>query len=188
MSQRHTWGKRIFCGAHDRYVFAWYTCITQALESLVKRRWITVCTLPFLANTHVFYCFSCLKNYVDPERHGPVIRALFPFATISELDAGHWGMSLSFLALCFASMLVLLFWTSCIEEREKNRNVGKKIGCMCLFWFCLHLTRYQKSVCFPPVPSHTLQFMPKNQTTLLRALLSLSNYKFIIKINESVCV
>lgn len=30
------------------------------------------------------------SNYVDPERHGPVIRALFPLATMSELDAGHW--------------------------------------------------------------------------------------------------
>jgi pimeloyl-ACP methyl ester carboxylesterase len=30
------------------------------------------------------------SDYVVPERHGTLIRALFPFATISELDAGHW--------------------------------------------------------------------------------------------------
>lgn len=28
--------------------------------------------------------------YVNPERHGPIIRALFPMATIEGIDAEHW--------------------------------------------------------------------------------------------------
>jgi len=43
---------------------------------------------PYMGQTN--FLRGTRSNYVDPERHGPVIRALFPFATISELDAGHW--------------------------------------------------------------------------------------------------
>ena len=121
-----------------------------------------------------------------------MIRALFPFATISELDAGHWGTFLFYISLFLSlqkrSVHSFVFFPKMIDYCFIGHIPYRMFVCLLFFLLtesnllnapyvvddALVSRWFRRRRCTCGKHHHSLlQYMPRNQTTLSKALLTL---------------